>query len=331
MMFVNFSMPRLSRICILIFLIIFTGCAKRVSILDISDEDLQHINEILVRPSEEVRFFPAYDNVPLACTVIRPETPIKGAVLFIHGLGARSNVYLPLADELAENGYIVYLFDIRGHGYSHGSKGHMPSYDTMAKDIRHFYEYVLSIEGESRKYIAMGHSLGTYVWVNTLSSYEDIEIDALVLISGGSINSVDNISTVKEHGRYFSYISKWKAFLSIFNHNIKPVHIVFPDIPHLAKSGFVQDYGFSFFSMFHDYKNRFETFYTGTNIPIFMISGRADEIFKPKKLDETYNLINSNNKKLIILEGNTHTSIIWSAGIHINSLLEDYFSNSVYD
>ena len=171
----------------------------------------------------------------------------------------------------------------------------------------------------------MGHSLGTYVWVNTLSSYGDIEIDALVLISGGSINSVDNISTVKENERYFSYISKWKAFFSIFNHNIKPVHIVFPDIPQLSKSGFVQDYGFSFFSMFHDYKNRFETFYTNTNIPVFMISGRADEIFKPKKLDETYNLINSKNKKLIILEGKTHTSIIWSAGFHINSWLEDYY------
>ena len=325
MVFVNFDMPIVSRICILILLIIITGCAKRVSILDIKDKDLQHINEILARPSEEVRFFSAYDNVPFACTVIHPETSKKGAVLFIHGLGARSNVYLSLADELAANGYIVYLFDIRGHGYSHGVKGHMPSDDAMAKDIRHFYKYVQSIEGDSQIYIAMGHSLGTYVWVNTLSSYEDIEIDALVLISGGSINSVDNISTVKEHGRYFSYISKRKAFLSIFNHNIKPVHIVFPEIPQLAKSGFVQDYGFSYFSMFHYYKNRFETFYTNTNIPVFIISGRADEIFKPKKLDETYNLINSKNKKLIILEGKTHTSIIWSAGVHINSWLEDYY------
>ena len=325
MVFVNFDMPIVSRICILILLIIITGCAKRVSILDIKDKDLQHINEILARPSEEVRFFSAYDNVPFACTVIHPETSKKGAVLFIHGLGARSNVYLSLADELAANGYIVYLFDIRGHGYSHGVKGHMPSADAMVKDIRHFYEYVFSLEGGKQKYIAMGHSLGTYVWINTLSSYRDIDINRLVLISGGAINTIDNIRAVKEQGRYFSFVNKWKAFLSIFNHNIKPVHIVFPDIPQLEQSGFIQDYGFSFFTMFRDYKNRFETFYMGTQIPILMISGNQDEIFEPEKLEDAYNLIENKDKKLIILEGETHTSIIWNAGPHIISWLEDVF------
>ena len=171
----------------------------------------------------------------------------------------------------------------------------------------------------------MGHSLGTYVWINTLASYEDIDIDALVLISGGSINTVDNISALKKQGRYFSHINKWKAFFAIFNHDIKPVHIVFPDIPQLKQSGFIRDYGFSFFSMFRGYKKRFETFYTSTNIPILMISGSQDEIFEPEKLEESYNLIQSKNKKLIILEGKTHTSIIWSAGFYINSWLEDSY------
>ena len=171
----------------------------------------------------------------------------------------------------------------------------------------------------------MGHSLGTYIWINTLSTYRDIHIDALVLISGGSINSLDNINAIKENGRYFSYISKWKAFLSIFNHNIKPIHIVFPDIPQLEQSGFIQDYGFSFFLMFRDFKNRFESFYRIANIPILMISGSLDEIFEPEKIKESYNLIESKDKKLIILNGKTHTSIIWSAALSINNWLEDYF------
>ena len=318
-------MQLLNRILILIVLILFTGCAKRVSILDISDEDLKYINELIARPGEEVRFFPSYDNVPLASTVIRPDMPTKGVILFIHGLGARSNVYLPLADELAEDGYIIYLLDIRGHGYSRGVKGHMPSSDAMGKDIHHFYEYVFSVEGSSQKYIAIGHSLGTYIWINTLSSYSDIEIDALVLISGGTVNNLNTLKTIKENSRYFSHINKLKAFLSIFNHNVKPIHIVFPDIPQLEQSGFVQDYGFSFFSMFRDSEDRFKTFYQNTNIPIMMISGSQDELFSPEKIEESYNLIENKNKKLISLEGKTHTSIIWSAGSHINSWLEDYY------
>ena len=320
-------MPILNRILILILLILLIGCTKHASILDISDEDLQYINEIIKRPGEEVRFFPSYDNVPLASTVIRPEMPTKGVILFIHGLGARSNVYLPLADELAANGYIIYLLDIRGHGYSHGVKGHMPSSDAMGKDIYHFYEYVFSVEGSSQKYIAMGHSLGTYIWINTLSSYSDIEIDALVLISGGTVNNLNTLRTIKENSRYFSHINKPKAFFSIFNHNIKPIHIVFPDIPQLKQSGFVQDYGVSFFSMFLESENKFKDFYKNTKIPIMMISGSHDELFEAEKIEESYNLIENNNKNLVSLEGKTHTSIIWSAGSYINSWLERLFSN----
>ena len=70
-------MPIMNRIFIIVLLFIFYGCAQRVSILDLSDEDLGNINEIISRPGEEVRFFPSYDNVPLATTIIRPETKIK--------------------------------------------------------------------------------------------------------------------------------------------------------------------------------------------------------------------------------------------------------------
>ena len=315
----------MNRIFILVLLIIIVGCAKHVSIFDLSDEDLHYINEIIARPAEEVRFFPAYDNVPLACTIIRPDTPKKGVVLFIHGLGARSNLYLTLADEFAANGYIIYLLDIRGHGYSHGVNGHMPSSDAMEKDIHHFFEYVFSVEGNNQKFIAMGHSLGSYIWINTLSSYKDMEIDALVLISGGTVNNLNTLKTIKENSRYFSHINKAKAFFSIFNHNIKPIHIVFPDIPQLEQSGFVQDYGFSFFSMFLKSENKFKDFYKNIKIPIMMISGSHDELFEAEKIEESYNLIENNNKNLVSLEGETHTSIIWSAGSYINSWLEENF------
>ena len=146
----------MKKIFILILVIIFSGCAKRVSILDLSENDIQHINEIISRKGEEVRFFPSYDNTPLACTIIHPKQSSQGVILIIHGIGARANLYLPLADELAANGYTIYLLDIRGHGYSQGVKGHMPTGDAMAKDIKHFYEYVFSVEGNNQNYIAMG-------------------------------------------------------------------------------------------------------------------------------------------------------------------------------
>ena len=317
-------MSKLNRIFILTLLAIFTGCANRISILEISDEDIKYFNAIIERSGQEIRFFTSYDNTSLACTVIHPEKPSQGVILFIHGIGARANLYLPLADELAANGYTIYLLDIRGHGYSQGVKGHMPTGDAMAKDIKQFYEYVFNVEGSNQKYIAMGHSLGTYIWINALESYTDMDIDALVLISGGTVNNLNTHRTIKENSRYFSHINKCKAFFSIFNHNIKPIHIVFPDIPQFEQSGFVQDYGFSFFSMFLNSENRIKNFYKNTNIPILMISGNRDELFEAEKIEESYNLIENKNKKLVSLEGKTHTSIIWHSASHINSWLEDY-------
>ena len=54
-----------------------------------------------------------------------------------------------------------------------------------------------------------------------------------------------------------------------------------------------------------------------------MISGSQDELFSAEKIEESYNLISSEKKKLILLE-ETHTSIIWRAGSHINNWLADF-------
>ena len=84
--------------------------------------------------------------------------------------------------------------------------------------------------------------------------------------------------------------------------------------------------GSVFFSMFYDSENRFKDFYKNTNIPIMIITGSRDELFDAEKIEASYNLIENNNKTLISLEGKTHTSIIWSAGSHINIWLEDYLN-----
>ena len=83
----------------------------------------------------------------------------------------------------------------------------------------------------------------------------------------------------------------------------------------------VQDYSFSFFSMFEDYENRFTSFYEDLDIPILMISGDKDELFEVQKLEDAYSMIHTKNKELVILENETHTSIIWASGVPINNWL----------
>ena len=57
----------------------------------------------------------------------------------------------------------------------------------------------------------------------------------------------------------------------------------------------------------------------------FVLKFEFKKYLHQKLVEFVYNLIENKNKKLISLEGKTHTSIIWSAGSHINSWLEDYY------
>jgi len=289
----------------------------RNSILIITEEDIRNFDALLEQTGEEVRFFTSFDGTELACTIVRPKIKSKATVLFIHGIGARAHLYLPMADHFAENGYTIYMFDIRGHGFSHGIPGHMPSKDAMDKDILHFYNFVTTEESSNKPAIAMGHSLGTYVWIHTLSKHDEIKIDGLVLMSGGSVSRLENSYSKLFSRKYSRYISTWKAFLAFFNHNVKPVHISFPELPQLTQAGFIEDYGFSFFTMFLNSNKRFTNFYRNTAIPILMISGDRDELFPVDKIEETFSIITNPQKELTFLEGDTHTSIIWHAGPYI--------------
>ena len=299
----------------------------RNSILIITEEDIHNFDVLLERTGEEVLFFTSFDGTELACTIVRPKTNSKATVLFIHGIGARAHLYLPMADYLAENGYTIYMFDIRGHGFSHGVPGHMPSKDAMDKDILHFYNFVTTKENSNKPVIAMGHSLGTYVWIHTLSKHDAIKINGLVFMSGGSVNKLAGGETPYGSKKYLSYVNKWKAFLSLFNHNVKPIHIAFPELPQLSQAGFVEDYGFSFFTMFLNSNERFRNFYQTTKTPVLMISGDRDELFPVDKIEETFNMITNPKKELTLLEGDTHTSIIWHSGPYMESWMNKISGN----
>jgi alpha-beta hydrolase superfamily lysophospholipase len=61
----------------------------------------------------------------------------QGSVLLVHGSSANSNSMHPLAQSLADAGYTVYAFDIRGHGQS-GAKGQVLYIGQLDDDLEDF-------------------------------------------------------------------------------------------------------------------------------------------------------------------------------------------------
>ncbi len=46
----------------------------------------------------------------------------KAAICILHGLGQSSDVFIELAISFALNGFVVYLADLEGHGFSAGNR-----------------------------------------------------------------------------------------------------------------------------------------------------------------------------------------------------------------
>jgi len=106
-----------------------------------------------------------FDGLSLFGQSWQPEDQPRAVVCLVHGMGEHSGRYAHVADRLTKTGYIIFAFDLRGHGRSEGQLGHTPSYEALLNDI----DFLL---GEAEKHFPQlprflyGHSLGGNLVLN---------------------------------------------------------------------------------------------------------------------------------------------------------------------
>jgi alpha-beta hydrolase superfamily lysophospholipase len=84
----------------------------------------------------------------------------EGPVLLIlHGLFSHMGWYRSLAEELAAAGAAVYMLDRRGAGLSQGTRGHMPNWPTLVRDVGAVAHEIRSLH-PGRPLHCLGISLG---------------------------------------------------------------------------------------------------------------------------------------------------------------------------
>jgi alpha-beta hydrolase superfamily lysophospholipase len=105
------------------------------------------------------------DGLRLFAQGWQPETKTKGVVSLVHGLGEHSGRYTHVANTLTRAGYALVGFDLRGHGKSHGQRGHTPSYKVLMDDITNLLNEVL-IRFPGRPCFLYGHSMGGNLVLN---------------------------------------------------------------------------------------------------------------------------------------------------------------------
>ncbi|MCE7861039.1 MAG: lysophospholipase [Chloroflexi bacterium CFX2] len=102
----------------------------------------------------------SHDGVDLFVQVWEPRVVSpRAVVLLIHGLGEHSSRYAHVAEALGDDGFVLFGFDLRGHGRSGGARGHISSSEDYLSDI----DQVLAearLRYPGKPLLLYGHSLG---------------------------------------------------------------------------------------------------------------------------------------------------------------------------
>jgi acylglycerol lipase len=125
--------------------------------------------------------FYGVNGVELFYSVIKPRLAPKGVVIVVHGHGDHSGGLHNVIEKLIENNYLVYAFDLRGHGKSSGIRGYIRSWEEFRGDLHKFREVVTSEVPQLPMYI-MAHSLGGVISLD-YSLYHGEGIAGIVLIA----------------------------------------------------------------------------------------------------------------------------------------------------
>lgn len=103
--------------------------------------------------------FKANDGLELYYQAWRPEGDVKAVLAVVHGYGEHSGRYLNPANYCVPCGYVLYAYDLRGHGQSAGQRGHVNRFDEYLADTDTFLKFVRERE-PGRKVFLLGHSIG---------------------------------------------------------------------------------------------------------------------------------------------------------------------------
>ena len=88
-----------------------------------------------------------------------PDTDPKALIALVHGLGEHTGRYTHVGNVMADAGYAMAGFDLRGHGKSGGARGHSLSLNVYMQDIRQFFDRMSQRYSELPHFL-YGHSLG---------------------------------------------------------------------------------------------------------------------------------------------------------------------------
>ncbi|WP_027631764.1 alpha/beta hydrolase [Clostridium hydrogeniformans] len=255
------------------------------------------------------------EGVSLNCYRWEKEhTDSKGIIQLSHGMSENIFRYDEFAKILAENGYIVYGHDHRGHGETAETLddiGYMhddDNFKAMVKNLREVNEYIKT-NHPNLPIILFGHSMGSFISQKYISMYGN-ELHGVILSgTNGKQSSIVNFGIVlsyiemKIKGRTHRSSMIDKLSFGSFNKKFDPVRTNFDWLSrnehevdkYLANPycgvTFTSSYFYDFMRGLKDIHKK-ETLETiPKDLPIFIFAGDKDPVgYEGKGIINLYNM-----------------------------------------
>ncbi len=242
------------------------------------------------------------DGVELCYSYNVPENP-KAIILIVHGFAEHMRRYDYVVDYFVSNNYGVYRFDLRAHGKSKPTLGHIDDFMDFVSDTDQMIDLIHKEYNKSEIYM-LGHSMGGLI--TALYGIEHPEKLKGQIFSGAALNTLPSAKGFKGSiiGLGASLFPKMQMKNPI-NEDLCTVKQVYED--YISDPLILKKASFKFYDEFLNngivnLQNNIKDY----NLPCLLTHGGGDNISPKQNSLDFYNNISSEDKEYKVYEGLYH-------------------------
>lgn len=246
----------------------------------------------------------------------QPDSPARGVLVIVHGLGEHGGRYKNVVNHLVPLGFAVYALDHRGHGRSPGQRAYANNMAEFRGDVHALVQLAANAHPGLPLFI-MGHSLGGLITLDYILHQPEGLRGAIV--SAPAVGGVGVSPVLLMLSRVLSRV--WPTFsldsgLDVNAISRDPQEVqAYQDDPLVHGKGTPR-----LATVVMDSAEWCQANAHTLQLPLLMIHGTADSITSPADSRRFFDNVASADKTYIAYEGGYHES---HNDIHYQQVVED--------